>query len=207
MRIIVNSPSTDTVNKEQRSHLLIIHYWNINIFINTTFCCIMKLLQLPFSPAFHSLIKNRADRGAGSPAMDFIHLLVCQHRIALQWRQVAVEQGGTGSVMLTEDCAIDVMEAITRHQSVSTGGTAETLKRKHRHLLMHNGDDTNMKHCSVLCLYLKKRHTHTYFNLLKKKRKNHSPTKIRRTWNKEMEGRIPVTPDDTPFTWGFTLRW
>lgn len=30
--------------------------------------------------------------------------------------------------MLTEDCTVNVMKAITRHQSVSTGGTAETLE-------------------------------------------------------------------------------
>lgn len=30
--------------------------------------------------------------------------------------------------MLTEDCTTDVMEAITRHQSVSAGGTTETLE-------------------------------------------------------------------------------
>lgn len=57
----------------------------------------------------------------------FIHLLVSQHRVALQWRQVAAEQGSAGSVMLTEDCTIDVMKAIARHQSVSAGGTTETL--------------------------------------------------------------------------------
>ncbi len=59
----------------------------------------------------------------------FIYLLVCQHRVALKWRQVVAEQGSARSVMLTEDCTIDVMEAIARHQSVSTGGTAETLQR------------------------------------------------------------------------------
>lgn len=56
------------------------------------------------------------------------YLLVCQHRVALEWRQVAVEQGSAGSVVLTEDRTVDVMETITRHQSVSTGGTAETLE-------------------------------------------------------------------------------
>lgn len=61
------------------------------------------------------------------PVVAFIHLLVCQHRVALQGRQVAGEQCSAGSVMLTEDCTIDEMEAIARHQSVSTGGTTETL--------------------------------------------------------------------------------
>lgn len=56
------------------------------------------------------------------------NLLVCQHRAALKGRQVAAEQGSAGSVMLAEDCTIDVMEAIARHQSVSTGGAAETLE-------------------------------------------------------------------------------
>ena len=60
----------------------------------------------------------------------FIYLLVCQHRVALKWRQVAVKQGSAGSVMLTEDCTIDVVEAISRHQPVSTGGTTETLQEK-----------------------------------------------------------------------------
>lgn len=41
---------------------------------------------------------------------------------------MAVEQGSARSVVLTEDCTIDVMEAIARHQSVSTGGAAETLE-------------------------------------------------------------------------------
>lgn len=67
-----------------------------------------------------------AVRADGS-VIAFSHLLVWQHRVALQWRQVAVEQGSARSVVLTEDCTIDVMEAIAGHQSVSTGGTAETL--------------------------------------------------------------------------------
>lgn len=58
----------------------------------------------------------------------FIYLLVCQHVAALKWGQVAVEQGSAGSVVLAENCTVDVMEAIARHQSVSTGGTAETLQ-------------------------------------------------------------------------------
>lgn len=65
--------------------------------------------------------------------MTVIHLLVCQGRVALQWRQVAVGQGSAGSVMLTKDCIIDVMKAIARHQSVSTGGTTETLSMKAKH--------------------------------------------------------------------------
>jgi len=56
------------------------------------------------------------------------NLLVCQHRVALKWGQVAGEKARTGSVMLTEDCAVDIVEAISRHEPVSTGGTAETLE-------------------------------------------------------------------------------
>lgn len=69
------------------------------------------------------------------------YLLVCQHRAALKWRQVAAEQDSTGSVVLAEDCTVDVMEAIARHQSVSTSGTAETLEvvnislRPHHHFV------------------------------------------------------------------------
>lgn len=69
------------------------------------------------------------------------HLLVRQHGAALNWRQVAAEQGSSGSVVLTEDCTVDVMKAIARHQSVSTGGTAETLEvvniplRPHHHFV------------------------------------------------------------------------
>lgn len=44
-----------------------------------------------------------------------IHLLVCQHRAALECWQVAVEQGSARSVVLTENCTVDVMEAIARH--------------------------------------------------------------------------------------------
>lgn len=35
--------------------------------------------------------------------------------------------------MLTKDCTIDVMKAVARHQSASTGGTAETLSMKAKH--------------------------------------------------------------------------
>lgn len=69
---------------------------------------------------------------ADGSVIAFSHLLVRQHRVALQWRQVAVEQGSARSVVLTEDCTIDVMEAIAGHQSVSTGGTAETLWRSRK---------------------------------------------------------------------------
>lgn len=71
---------------------------------------------------------GRKDEGNVQHSCHSAHLLVCQHRVALKLGQVAVEQGSAGSVVLTEDCTIDVMEAIARHQSVSTGGTAETLE-------------------------------------------------------------------------------
>lgn len=54
---------------------------------------------------------------------------------------VAVEQRGSGSVVFAEDCAVDVVESVAGHQSVSTGGTAETLEvvnislRPHHHLV------------------------------------------------------------------------
>lgn len=66
--------------------------------------------------------------GITQPCCHSAYLLVCQHRAALKWRQVAVKQGSAGSVVLTEDRTVDVMEAIARHESVSTGGTAETLE-------------------------------------------------------------------------------
>ena len=48
---------------------------------------------------------------------------------------VAVEQSGSRSIVFTENGAVDVVESVPRHQSVSTGGTAETLHRTHRHLI------------------------------------------------------------------------
>lgn len=51
---------------------------------------------------------------------------------------MTIEQGSTGPVVLTEDCAIDVMKAISWHQSVSTGGTAETLEVVHISLCPHH---------------------------------------------------------------------
>lgn len=54
------------------------------------------------------------------------HLLVCQHRAALE--RVAVEQGSARSVVLAEDGAVDVMETVARHQSVPAGGAAEALE-------------------------------------------------------------------------------
>lgn len=82
-------------------------------------------------------------KGKGNAQLFFhsAYLLVCQHSVALKWRQVAVEQDGAGSVVLAEDCTVDVMEAIARDQSVSTGGTAETLEvvnislRPHHHFV------------------------------------------------------------------------
>lgn len=78
--------------------------------------------------------------GGGQGFCRSAYLLVCQHGAALKWRQVAVEQDA-GSVVLTEDCPVDVMEAIAWHQSVPTGGTAETLEvvnislHPHHHLV------------------------------------------------------------------------
>lgn len=60
--------------------------------------------------------------------MTYMNFLVRQSRAALKWRQTDVEQGSAGSVLLTENGAIHTLEAITRHQSVSTGSTAETLE-------------------------------------------------------------------------------
>lgn len=45
--------------------------------------------------------------------MTYMNLLVCQYRVALKWRQME-------------------LEAITRHQSVSTGSTAETLEAQRK---------------------------------------------------------------------------
>lgn len=64
--------------------------------------------------------------------MTYMNLLVRQYRVVLKWRQMAVEQGSAGSVMLTEDGAVHALEAITRHQSVSTGSTAETLEAQRK---------------------------------------------------------------------------
>lgn len=57
-----------------------------------------------------------------------VYLLVREHRAALEWSHVAAEQGSAGPVVLTEDGTVDVMEAVPGHQSVSTGGAAETLQ-------------------------------------------------------------------------------
>ena len=40
---------------------------------------------------------------------------------------MAAEQGRARPVVLTEDGAVDVVEAIARHEPVSTGGAGETL--------------------------------------------------------------------------------
>lgn len=56
------------------------------------------------------------------------HLLVSQHRVGLQRRHVAGKEGRSRPVVLTEDGAIDIVEAVAWHQPVSTGGTAETLE-------------------------------------------------------------------------------
>lgn len=51
--------------------------------------------------------------GAGAVQRTCPHLLV-GHGAALQRRQVAAEQGGAGSVLLAEDGAVNVVEAISR---------------------------------------------------------------------------------------------
>lgn len=58
---------------------------------------------------------------------------------------MAVEQDSAGSVVLTEDCTVDVVKAIPGHQSVSTGGTAETLQRTQR-----NSNGSNSGHYNTL---------------------------------------------------------
>lgn len=92
--------------------------------------------------------RSRRGGGAGGGACDCrsANLLVGEHAAALQGRQVAavtvaVEQSGAGSVVFAEDGAVDVVESVSGHQSVSTGGTAETLEvvnislRPHHHLV------------------------------------------------------------------------
>lgn len=69
---------------------------------------------------------------SGSVVVTYMNFLIRQCRVALKWRQTAVEQGSAGSVMLTENGAIHTLEAITGHQSVSTGSTAETLEAQRR---------------------------------------------------------------------------
>lgn len=70
----------------------------------------------------------------------FVYLLVREHRAALEWSQMAAEQGSARLVVFTEDSIVDVMEAIPRHQSVSTSGTAETLQEsEHRTAVRNNG--------------------------------------------------------------------
>lgn len=54
------------------------------------------------------------------------HFLVRQHGVALQMR---TEQGGTGSVVLTEDGAVDVVEPVAGDQAVSARRTGEALKK------------------------------------------------------------------------------
>lgn len=60
-------------------------------------------------------MKDGREEGSHCDSGHSAHLLVCQPRAALKWGQVAVEQGSARPVMFTEDCTIDVMEAIPRH--------------------------------------------------------------------------------------------
>lgn len=57
------------------------------------------------------------------------YLLIRQHRVALQGLQVTAQQGPTGTVMLTKDGAIHIVEAITGHESISARSTGETLEQ------------------------------------------------------------------------------
>lgn len=65
-------------------------------------------------------------------------LLVGHHAVPLQRGQVTAEQGAPWPVVLTEDGAIDIVEAVARHQPVSTGGTGETLEVVHIALCPHH---------------------------------------------------------------------
>lgn len=53
--------------------------------------------------------------------------MVGKHGVALQ---MCTEQRGTGSIVLAEDGAVDVVEAVAGDQAVSACRTGETLKRK-----------------------------------------------------------------------------
>lgn len=65
-------------------------------------------------------------------------LLVGHHAVPLQRGQVTAEQGAPWPVVLTEDGAVNIVEAVAWHQSVSTGGTGETLEMVHIALCPHN---------------------------------------------------------------------
>lgn len=54
------------------------------------------------------------------------YLLVGQQRVGLQRAQVAVDER-RGSVVFTEQAAVDVVESISGNQSVPAGGACETL--------------------------------------------------------------------------------
>lgn len=55
------------------------------------------------------------------------HFLVRQHRVALE---MCAEQGGTGSVVLAEDGAVDIVETVAGDQTVSARRTGETLTKE-----------------------------------------------------------------------------
>lgn len=67
-------------------------------------------------------IFNRSKQHTEVLQSPFIHLLVRPRG------QGGAEQDGAGPVLLTEDGAVDVMEAVSRDQPDPTGGTAETLR-------------------------------------------------------------------------------
>lgn len=60
-------------------------------------------------------MKDGTEEGSHTYSGHSAHLLVCQHRAALEWRQVAGEQGSARPVVFTEDRTIDVMETVPRH--------------------------------------------------------------------------------------------
>lgn len=55
------------------------------------------------------------------------YLLVGQQRVGLQRTQMAVDER-RGSVVFTEQAAVDVVEPVPRNQAVPAGGTRETLQ-------------------------------------------------------------------------------
>lgn len=57
------------------------------------------------------------------------HLLVRHDVVALQWSWVSAEQASSRPVVLTEDCPVDIVEAIAGNQAVPACCTRETLKK------------------------------------------------------------------------------
>lgn len=86
------------------------------------------------------------------------YLLVRHHAVPLQWGQVTAEKSAPWPVVLTEDGAVNVVEAVARHQPVPTGGTGETLQREGqrknggRSCLMKQFKNEQQKHGPNCCL-------------------------------------------------------